>query len=110
GIDLTGYRAPADRPGSTLDPGPSPPVLGYFARMCREKGLDQLVDAFIALRKRGRVKDLKLKIGGSFGPADEAFVASLRKRLEQESLLDQAEFHPNLSRAGKLAFLNGLSV
>jgi glycosyltransferase involved in cell wall biosynthesis len=32
-----------------------PPILGYLARMCREKGLDTLIQAFILLRQRGRV-------------------------------------------------------
>jgi len=29
--------------------------------MCREKGLDTLVEAFIILKERNRVKNLKLK-------------------------------------------------
>ena len=106
GIDLTGYIRPADDPKRY----PSSPVLGYFARMCREKGLDQLVEAFITLRQRGRIKDLKLRIGGSCGPADESFVESLRERLKGQNLLAHVEFHPNLDRTGKLAFLQGLSV
>ena len=86
------------------------PTLGYFARMCREKGLDTLVDAYIALRKRDRVKDLKLKIGGSCGPADEKFVSELREQLSAADLLPDVEFHPNLSRAGKISFLKSLSI
>ena len=90
--------------------GHSPPVLGYFARMCREKGLAALVEAFVILRRRERTKGLKLRIGGSCGPADEPFVSSLRERLKQEALLEAVEFHPNLDRAAKLSFLRGLSV
>src|SRR5439155_1367197 len=33
------------------------PVLGYFARMCREKGLDRLVEAFILLKRREGTKN-----------------------------------------------------
>ena len=118
GIDLTGYAAEGRGPrvgrviaaDSASDPRPLPPVLGYFARMCREKGLDTLVEAFIAVRQRGRVKDLKLRIGGSCGPGDEPLVKVLRSRLRSENLLGEVEFHPNLDRAGKLAFLHELSV
>jgi glycosyltransferase involved in cell wall biosynthesis len=107
GIDLAGYgdlevQSPESRVQS--------PVLGYFARMCREKGLDKLVDAFIELRKRGRVSGLKLRIGGSCGPADEPFVSSLREGLKANGLLGDVEFSPNLDRPGKLAFLKALSV
>src|SRR2546427_4051905 len=72
----------------------SSPKLGFFARMCKEKGLDTLVEAFILLRKRGRVKDLELRIGGSCGPADEPFVNSLRERLKANGLMSVVEFHP----------------
>jgi len=111
GIDLSGFQIPS----RTLEhhsskPETQHPVLGYFARMCREKGLDQLVEAFISLRQRGRIKHLKLHVGGSCGPADEPFVGSLRDRLNKQNLLADVEFHPNLDRAAKLAFLRRLSV
>ena len=86
------------------------PALGFFARMCPEKGLDTLVEAYLLLRRRGRVGQLKLRVGGSCGPADEDFVKSLRERLAAGGLLGDAEFHPNVDRAGKLAFLRSLSV
>jgi glycosyltransferase involved in cell wall biosynthesis len=86
------------------------PAVGYFARMCREKGLDTLVEAYILLRQRGRVGPLKLRVGGSCGPADAAFVDSLRERLQTAGLLSDVEFHPNADRASKLALLRSLSV
>jgi len=86
------------------------PVLGYFARMCREKGLDTLIEAFIALKQRDRVKNLKLKIGGGCGPSDQPFVNLLRERLKANGFLNEVEFHPNLDRASKQAFLRSLSV
>jgi glycosyltransferase involved in cell wall biosynthesis len=94
----------------TTDHGPRLPILGYFARMCPEKGLDVLAAAYIELRKRGRVEGLKLRIGGSCGPAEEQFVQGLRERLRAAGLLDAVEFCPNLDRAAKLAFLRSLSV
>lgn len=102
GINLDGY-VPAATP-------PNPPTLGYFARMCREKGLDTLVEAFLLLKQRDRVKDLKLLIGGSCGPADEPFVNSMRQRLTAACVFGNVEFHTNPDRAGKQAFLRSLSV
>jgi glycosyltransferase involved in cell wall biosynthesis len=78
--------------------------------MCREKGLDTLVEAFIRLRKRSRAGNIRLLVGGSCGPADQAFVEGLRERLRAEGVLADVEFHPNLDRAGKLEFLRSLSV
>lgn len=106
GINLQGYGdSRARSPG-----GKDAPVLGYFARMCPEKGLDTLVDAYIQLRQRNRIKGLLLRIGGGCGAGDEPFVNSLRKRLDESGYLKDAEFSPNLDRAAKVGFLQSLSV
>ncbi len=106
GIQLDGYGQATAAPAGEA----AAPTLGYFARMCPEKGLDAIIDAFILLRQRGRVPGLKLRIGGSCGPSDQAFVSDMRRRLEQKGLLTEVEFHPNLERAQKVAFLKSLSV
>jgi glycosyltransferase involved in cell wall biosynthesis len=114
GINLEGYGvlSPESKvlsPQSTVQ-GPAGPTLGYFARLCREKGLDTLIEAYSILRRRDRVKNLKLKIGGSCGPADEPFVDLLRDNLKRDGHDDQVEFHPNPDRARKLEFLRSLTV
>jgi glycosyltransferase involved in cell wall biosynthesis len=96
-----------------LEPAPAapvPPVLGFFARMSPAKGLDAVVEAFIALRRSGRAPDLSLKVGGGCGPNDEAFVASLKRRLADAGLDGAAAFHPNLDGQAKAQFLRSLSV
>ncbi|MHC1763282.1 MAG: glycosyltransferase family 4 protein [Verrucomicrobiia bacterium] len=103
GINLEGY-APAKAP-------PEPPVLGFFARMCREKGLDALVKAFIRLKERDRVKGLRLRVGGGLSPVDEAsLVKVLRKELESRRLLQYVDFCPNLTREQKLEFYRSLTL
>jgi glycosyltransferase involved in cell wall biosynthesis len=116
GINLEGYavegqteKSEVQSPKSKVQ-GTGVPVLGFFARMCREKGLDTLVEAYLLLRQRGRVGQLKLRVGGSCGPADGAFVDSLRERLQAGGVLGDVEFHPNADRAGKVAMLRSLSV
>jgi glycosyltransferase involved in cell wall biosynthesis len=89
---------------------PNPPVIGFFSRMCKDKGLDTLIDAFIRLKTNNHIPQLKLKIGGGCGPADETFVQRMRDRLHAKALLGDVEFHPNLSRKDKQAFLRSLSV
>ena len=89
---------------------PEVPVLGYFARMCRDKGLQTLVEAFIELKKRDRVKDLRLKVAGAMTLSDQPFVDSLRQELASADLSAFATFSPNLTRSEKIAFFQGLSV
>jgi glycosyltransferase involved in cell wall biosynthesis len=104
GIDLDGYP-PARQ---ALPEGP--PAVGFFARMCPEKGLDTVVEAYRILRQRNRVGNARLRIGGSCGPADEKFVAKQKAKLEAAGLLGETEFLPNLSRGDKIRFLESLSV
>jgi glycosyltransferase involved in cell wall biosynthesis len=125
GINLEGYdiksegrnpksegnpKAEIRTPASSIPHPETHPTIGFFARMCPEKGLDTLVEAFIRLRKRGRVKAVRLRMGGSCGPADEAFVNSLRQRLHQAGLAGETEFYPNLDRVRKIEFLRSLTV
>ena len=107
GISLEGYEVRKYPSGVQ---SPRAPVLGYLARMCREKGLDVLVEAFILLKQRGKITRLKLHVGGSCGPGDEPFVKSLRKRLASAGFIGEAAFFPNLSRVEKISFLEALSV
>lgn len=102
GIQLDGWE-PAQSP-------PNPPVLGFFARMCKEKGLHTLVDAFIALKKRNRVAQLKLHVGGAMGPADEPFVSDLKLRLQGHGLLGDSTFFSNVSKEQKQQFFRRISV
>ncbi len=102
GICLDGYAmttAPQD-----------PPVLGYFARMCQDKGLDTLVQSFQLLKQRETTKTLRLKVGGGLGTADKPLVRQLQKQLKHQGLANDAEFCPNLSRQEKIAFLRQLTV
>jgi glycosyltransferase involved in cell wall biosynthesis len=107
GINLAGFEVSLAPSGVQSQRAP---VLGYFARMCKDKGLDTLIEAFIHLKNRGNVQRLKLHIGGGCGPGDEAFVKSLRVRLAEAGFIGEVSFSPNLSRAEKLAFLQSLTV
>jgi glycosyltransferase involved in cell wall biosynthesis len=104
GLNLDGYAGAGNAAAKTGEP----PVLGFFARMCREKGLDTLVDAFLQLRQGG--SELRLRVGGSCGPADQRFVDSLRARIETAGLSGEVEFHPNVDRAAKISFLRSLDL
>jgi glycosyltransferase involved in cell wall biosynthesis len=110
GINLEGYGEARRELQTSNSKTQTSPTLGYFARMCPEKGLDILVEAFIALKKREPFRNLKLKIGGGCGPGDESFVTKMRERLEAVGASGDVEFFPNLNRDEKLNFLKSLDV
>ena len=105
GINLEGY----DREKPPVKVGRAP-VLGYFARMCPEKGLALAVDVFIELKKRGLTRNVKFHVGGGCGPGDEPFVEEQKGRLEAAGVLSDVTFFPNVSRAEKISFLESLDV
>ena len=87
-----------------------PPTLGFFARMCADKGLDILIDAFIEIRKRGSIPALQLKIGGNLNPWNEKWIKTLGQKLKSAGLWQDVSFHPNVERAEKIQFLRSLDV
>jgi glycosyltransferase involved in cell wall biosynthesis len=101
GIDLEGYLPPAPS---------SPPVIGYLARMIREKGVELLVSAFIHLRKNLDHPDARLHIAGACTAGDEALVASLKQQLAAAGLADQVTWSPNISREEKAGMLSSLTL
>jgi glycosyltransferase involved in cell wall biosynthesis len=103
GINLDGFTPRPDVHGDV-------PTLGYFARMCPEKGLDTLVDAFLLLKQRQPARPLRLRVGGGCGPSDEPFVRQLKQKLERAGALNDVEFHPNLDRQPKIEFLRSLTL
>ncbi|MBI5394887.1 MAG: glycosyltransferase family 4 protein [Verrucomicrobia bacterium] len=102
GIALDGFE-PAAAP-------PQPPAIGYLARLCRVKGLDTLVDAFIELKRRDRVTGLRLRVAGTKTRVDEPFIREQQRKLRAAGVAELAEWLPDLPREVKPAFLRSLSA
>ena len=102
GIDLQGFDV---HKSNNIDP-----VIGYLAQMIPGKGLETLVDAFIVLKERNRIQNLRLHIAGSQTPADVIFVNRLQEKLAVSGYSDQVQFSPNIERKEKLKFFNELTV
>lgn len=69
GIDLTGHDG---QPRSAGDPF----TIGYFARLCPEKGLHLLVEAFS--RFHAKHPRSRLRVGGYLGQRDQLFFQHVR--------------------------------
>ena len=106
GIDLEPFES--RRRSSTTDI--DGPTIGYLARLCADKGLATLVDAFIELKNRDRVPQLRLAVAGTMLGEDRPFLRQLERRLADAGLADDVVFRPNLERDEKIEFLHGLDV
>lgn len=88
----------------------NPPVIGYLARLCPDKGLGTLVDAFVRLKTAGGIAGLRLNIAGAMLPADEPYVRSLKDDLGAKGFAEDVQFHPNIPGSEKSDFLRSLTV
>ncbi len=102
GIDVEGYE-PAQVP-------PSPPVIAFLSRMHETKGLAELVNAFVLLKRRDRIKGLRLCVIGSRVRSDDAYMREVCRPLIEHGLHEEVRFHPNVSRGQKQALLRSCSL
>jgi glycosyltransferase involved in cell wall biosynthesis len=84
------------------------PTVGYLARLAPEKGLHQLVDAFIELRKRQSTA--RLAIAGWLGKQHESYWQEQQDKLSSAELADAYTYHGSVDRTGKLDFLASIDV
>lgn len=121
GLSLEGYPAPdggEDAVSGRIDTSaesdalesPGPMTIGYFSRICEEKGLHLLVEAFRLLCADDAMPPLKLHAAGSLTAADRSYLRQIERRLRDSGLLDRFCYHGELDRAGKIAFLRSLDV
>ncbi len=93
---------------ATLSVSGRPPTVGYLARLAPEKGLHQLVDAFIELSER--LPAARLAIAGWLGKQHESYWQEQQKKLTSAGLGDAYTYHGSVDRNGKLDFLDSIDV
>lgn len=103
GIDVDEFRLPKTN-------SPLPKTIGFLARMCEDKGLDTLVDAFLTLKQRDAIPGLRLRVAGVQLAEDKAYVNELRRRIRNAGFINDTDFLPNIDRRAKVAFLHSLTA
>jgi glycosyltransferase involved in cell wall biosynthesis len=104
GLNLAGHGAP--RPGHNG----ARPTIGYFARICPEKGLHVLVDAFRILRQTPGAPPCRLRVSGWLGEGNKPYFADLQKRLHDWGLGGDFEHVDCPDHDSKVRFLQGVDV
>ena len=100
GIDLAGHD------GQPRLQAGDPFTIGYFARICPEKGLHQLMDAFRLLHQK--YPRTRLRAGGYLGPRDQEYFRGVVRAAAD--LGGAFEYVGSPDREGKVAFLKSLDV
>ncbi len=83
-------------------------TVGYLARICPEKGLHILADAFIRLHQQGR--RCRLAVAGYQPAAQRRYLEEIRRRLKKAGLAGYVDHLGEVDRAGKLRLLRACDV
>jgi glycosyltransferase involved in cell wall biosynthesis len=102
GIDPADYHPP--------DAPPQTPTVGFLSKLCEDKGLDTLVEAFIALKRRPGLEAARLKLTGGKSAAERPLLDSLAGRLADAGLDGDVEFQESFDRPERIGFLRSLSA
>jgi len=102
GIPTSDYH-PAETP-------PAVPTIGYLSRICPQKGLQTLIEAFILLKRRPGLENCRLRIAGGYLADDRSFLREITRRIHREKLTDSVEFLTDFDKNARLSFLQSLSV
>ncbi len=104
GLNLAGHGV---RSGSQAG---EPFTIGYFARVCHDKGLHQLVEAFQLLKRQPGLPPLRLRVAGYLGAADRKYLDEIVAKIHGWGWQQDFEYVGELDRAQKVAFLQSLDV
>lgn len=118
GLNLEGYAGTSEKraqrrrdraaPGAKEN-GP-PKIIGFFSRICADKGLHLLVAALHAMSEAGGLPPLRLRVAGYLDRPDRAYLDEVRKQVAAWGMADRFEYVGELDRSSKIAFLESLDV
>jgi glycosyltransferase involved in cell wall biosynthesis len=104
GLNLEGHGLPRhERRGS-------PFTVGYFARICPEKGLHHLVEAFCRLRQEPGSPRALLRVSGWLGANQRAYFDDQKARLERAAILEDFTHIESPDHASKVRFMQEIDV
>ncbi len=107
GVDKEVRVAPSQRPPNLNGHAP---VIAYLARICPEKGLDRLIDAFEILRRLPQMSDARLRIAGYLGGANHKWFEQLQKSAQSRGLSGNVEYLGEVDLAGKINLFDNADV
>jgi glycosyltransferase involved in cell wall biosynthesis len=104
GLNLTGHGSPR------ADSNGTPFTVGYFARICPEKGLHTLVEAMRLLWQPAGMPPSRLRVSGWLGANDRPYFDELKQRVASWGFADRFEHVESPDHASKVRFLQSLDV
>ncbi len=91
-------------------PEGGPFTIGFFARVCPEKSLHQLCEAYRWMRHEGGLPPSRLEAAGYLAPEHKEYLRIVEKQMNEWGLADEFRYHGSPDREEKVRFLRGLDV
>ena len=107
GLDVEDFAEPA-QPAKEDQQAQDVFTIGYLARICPDKGLANLAEAFIRLAATGR--KCRLRVAGYLSSADQPYLKKIESRIVSAGLAGSFEHVGEVDRQGKIDFLRSLDV
>ena len=104
GLNLEGHATRRPR-----EPG-QPVIIGFFARICHDKGLHHLAEAFALLARDEQLPPLRLEIAGYLASGDKPYLHQIEQSLKAAGLGNRYAYRGELDRPQKIDFLQSLDV
>jgi glycosyltransferase involved in cell wall biosynthesis len=104
GLKLAGYGGPR-----AVANGP-PYAIGYFARICPEKGLHVLAEAFRILCQTPGTPPCRLRVSGWLGENNRPYFEDIQRRIKEWGLADVFEHTESPDHASKVRFFQAIDV
>jgi len=103
GINLKGYDAGFNLHTNCF-------TVGYFARVCPEKGLHTLCEAYRHLRDNSEFSGATLEAAGYLAPEHKPYLKKVESQMKEWGLGQEFQYRGVLDRAQKVDFLRNLDV
>jgi glycosyltransferase involved in cell wall biosynthesis len=87
-----------------------PPTIGYFARICPEKGFHLAIDAFLDLARRPGMEQVRFHSAGWLSAKDLSFFDEQLRRIDAAGLRERFRYLGVASREGKAKFLKSIDL
>jgi glycosyltransferase involved in cell wall biosynthesis len=104
GLSLKGYGGPRPERNGT------PLTIGYFARVCPEKGLHNLAEAFRLLRGNPAAPPCRLRVSGWLGANHQSYFDKIASQMKEWGLTQDFAYVASPDHTSKVRFFQDIDV
>jgi len=99
------HREPRELSPQWPEPKRGPFTVAFLGRIAPEKGLDQLAEAYVLLRKQWGLPPSRLEAAGWMGADQKPYLEKVQARLRKAGLAAEFTYRGELDRLEKVRFL-----